>query len=71
MNRPWTEIFRSMGMVRCDCCDGTFVDEVGLMTIEDAIVTYRAELRAKQRRDDAAWDKARANVAAAVKEVTG
>ena len=58
-----------MGMVRCDCCDGTFVDEVGLMVIEDAVTTYRTQLRAKERRDDAAWGLARANVDAAVREV--
>jgi len=68
MNRPWSEMFRSLTTVRCDCCDGTFVDEVGLMIIEDAIMTYRAEVRAKQNADAAAWSTAQANVDAAVQK---
>jgi len=66
MGSSLSQMFRSMGTVKCDCCGGTFIDEVGLMVIEDAVITYRSELRAKAREDDAAWSTARANVQAAV-----
>jgi len=38
------------------------------MIIEDAIMTYRAEVRAKQNADAAAWSTAQANVDAAVQK---
>ncbi len=61
-------MFPTLTTVRCDCCGGTFIDEVGLMVIEDAIRAYREELRAGRHRDDRAWSEARADVDAAVKE---
>lgn len=49
------ELFPTLTKVRCDCCGEWFVDEVGLMVVEDAIREYHDELLAKARRDANAW----------------
>lgn len=41
--------------MRCDCCAETFVDEVALLVIEDAVISYRDALREKLDGDNAAW----------------
>jgi hypothetical protein len=49
--------------VKCDCplCDGAeYVDEVGLMVVEEAIRTYVSALQEQQRRIDDAFAEANA-----------
>ncbi len=60
------ETFRSLTAVRCDCCSETFVDEVALIVIEEALVEYRDALLAKAERDRAAWAEAHAVTAEAL-----
>jgi len=52
--------------VTCECCDGTFVDEVGLVLIEDAVVAFRDALVEKRDRDSAAWADAEMQTAQAL-----
>ena len=44
--------------MRCECCGETFVDEVALLVIEEALVEYRDALIAKAERDKGAWQDA-------------
>ena len=50
----------------CECCGETFVDEVALLVIEEALVEYRDALIAKAERDRAAWADAKADTAEAL-----
>ncbi len=52
------ELFPSLTRSRCDCCDEVYTDPVGDLVIWDAVLTYRDELQAKERRDGAAWREA-------------
>ena len=56
-------IFPTLTRMRCECelCAGAeYVDEVGLMIVEDAVRTYARELRGKAReREDAFADAQR------------
>jgi len=57
MGQPWATLFPTLTRVKCDCplCDGAeYVDEVGLMLVEDAIRAYVGELRAKAAQFDSA-----------------
>lgn len=63
MGQPWATMFPTLTRVRCDCalCEGAeYVDEVGLMLIEDAVRGYVRELRARANQyDDAVADAQR------------
>ena len=50
----------------CECCDETFVDEVALLVIEEALVEHRDQLIAKAEREQAAWADAHAKTAEAL-----
>lgn len=65
------ELFPTLTTVTCDCCDETFVDEVALLMIEDAIVTHRDALREKLERDDAAWAEAEQQMRQALSKGAG
>jgi len=52
--------------VTCECCDETFVDEVALLVIEEALVEHRDQLIAKAEREQAAWADAHAKTAEAL-----
>ena len=52
--------------MRCECCAETFVDEVALLVIEEALVEYRDALIAKAERDQAAWAEAHGKTAEAL-----
>ena len=52
--------------MRCDCCDETFVDEVALLMISDAVETYRDALVEKRASDEAAWADAERQIAEAL-----
>jgi hypothetical protein len=41
--------------VTCDCCGDTFLDEVGLVLVTEAIHAYRDGCAAKEARDREAW----------------
>lgn len=60
------ELYPTLTRSRCDCCGEEFVDPVGELVIWDAVYTYRSERRAKERREQAAWDAADAATAAAL-----
>jgi hypothetical protein len=47
-----------MTVVRCDCCDETFVDEVGALLIWEAVIAYRAGLADRAAREREAWREA-------------
>ncbi len=52
------ELFPSLTQVTCDCCEETFVDEVGLMLVSDAVLAYRDELVARAERERDAYAEA-------------
>jgi hypothetical protein len=60
--------------VTCECgiCDGgPFVDELAAFYIEDAVMDFRDELRAKLQREDAAWAEAERATAQALAAAGG
>jgi hypothetical protein len=57
--------------VTCECCSETFVDEVGLMLVEEAVLAYRDALVEKATRDRAAWADAEHRSAQALAAATG
>jgi hypothetical protein len=62
------EAFPRLTESRCDCCGETFVDEVGLLLVEEAVVSYRdarVEREAKKRR---AWAEAERRTQDALRE---
>lgn len=71
MGTSLRELFPTLTQVTCECCAGTFVDEVALLLIEDAVIAYRDALVAKTERDDGAWEDAYAAAAQAQREATG
>ncbi len=62
-------MFPSLTEHRCDCCDLTLVDEVGLIAVCDAVRSFRDALAEKTERDEDAWRDAHAQAAAALAEV--
>jgi hypothetical protein len=67
MGTSLRELFPTLTLVTCECCAGTFVDEVALLMIEDAVVTYRDALNEKRERDQAAWADAERQTAEAMR----
>lgn len=65
------ELFPTLTRVTCDCCGETFVDEAGLLMVEDAIVSFRDALVAKHEKDKAAWSDAFALADQALAEARG
>ena len=57
--------------VTCDCCGETFVDEVALLMIDDAIRTYRDALAEKLEHDRDAWAEAERATAQALAAASG
>jgi hypothetical protein len=45
-------------LMRCDCCGGTYYDQVAELVIWEAVVEHREQLAEKARRDRAAWAEA-------------
>lgn len=48
-------MFPTLTRARCDCCDDTLVDEVGVTLVWDAVRAFRDERDAGARRDEQAW----------------
>lgn len=65
------ELFPTLTQVTCECCDETFVDEVALLVIADALGSYRDALVEKAAGDREAWAEAERATAEALAAATG
>ena len=63
--------YPNLTLVRCDCCDGTFRDEVAALMIEDATATFRDALVAKAEDEKDAWADADRIATEALRKATG